>query len=85
MRQRRKNPGNLGHKGYKMSVVTKIDSDETHVLLYLACGHIQQQTPYPGTIPEEWARHIQEEPQGIVIGQNRFRCGGPHGQKEPSC
>jgi hypothetical protein len=53
------NPGNTGHKGYKMSLVTSIEAQDGKVIVRLACGHNEVDDPYEGYTTEAWAQRLQ--------------------------
>lgn len=73
------NPGNTGHRGYKMSKVVAINSDDTHVLVTLACGHVMRWHPYGGRTPEQYAQEIQNTNiQPIIVNQTRVKCDKQH-------
>lgn len=73
-----KNPGNTGHRGYKMSIVTDISAEGERVKCTLSCGHIQYWQPGYGHTAESWAKRIQEGYRPFVIGQTRLRCEENH-------
>lgn len=72
------NPGNSGHRGYKMSKVTSIEPQGEIVAISLACGHIRRCYPYGGMTAEEYARHIQQGIRPFVIGETRIKCEEKH-------
>lgn len=72
------NPGNAGHRGYKMSKVIGIEPQGDVVIVSLECGHAQKWEPYPDTTAEEWAAHIQQGYKPIVINKTRLRCEEGH-------
>lgn len=72
-----KNRGNTGHRGYKMSKVSSIGSNETHVLVTLQCGHEQQWEPSYKETPEHAMRVLQDQGY-LVIGTTRIRCHEDH-------
>ena len=68
------NPGNRGHRGYKMSKVMKIEPKDGKVVLSLECGHEYMIDPYPGETAEAWAEHIQQGDRPFIVGKSRARC-----------
>lgn len=69
-----KNPGNLGHRGYRMSRVMKIGAKDGKVVLSLECGHTYEIEPGYGHTAEEWAEHIQQGYRPFIVGTTRARC-----------
>ncbi len=78
-----KNPGNTGHRGYKMSRVTNIEPKHGKVVLFLECGHIYTIDPYPGETAEAWAEHIQQGYRPFIVGKTRVRCDN-HKEQSPA-
>ena len=72
------NPGNSGHRGYKMSKVTAIGTKGNQVAITLDCGHLYIFDPYHGYTAEEWAAHIQQGERPYEIGKTRLRCQKKH-------
>ncbi len=70
----KKNPGNTGHRGYKMSTITAIGTQENKIIISLACGHTNEIDPYPGETAEAWAAHLQQGDRPFVVGKSRARC-----------
>ena len=68
------NPGNSGHRGYRMSKIMKIEPSNGKVAVSLECGHIYIIDPYPGETAEAWAAHLQQGDRPFVIGKSRARC-----------
>lgn len=73
-----KNPGNTGHRGYKMSKVTAIEAQDGQIVMTLACGHTNRFYPYGGYTAEAWAQRLQEGVQPFVVGKTRVRCHQRH-------
>lgn len=72
------NPGNTGHKGYKMAKVTAITPQGEVVLLSLSCGHTKRVYPFSGYTPEQYAQHLQEPPGAFIIEETRIKCDEKH-------
>lgn len=72
------NPGNAGHKGYKLALVTSIEAKEGNVIVHLACGHDDIGKPYEGYTVEAWAKRLQEGHRPIIVGKTRLRCEKQH-------
>jgi hypothetical protein len=73
-----KNPGNTGHRGYKMSKVTAIEAVNGHIAITLECGHINWCYPYSGYTAQEWVGRLQRGPGAFMIGKTRVRCHQRH-------
>jgi hypothetical protein len=77
MRVRRKNPGNTGHTGYKMPLVTAIEASGEGVLIRLACGHDYILHPEREK-PEQYAQRMQDPAiygrHVWVINKTRVKC-----------
>lgn len=77
-----RNPGNTGHRGYKMSIVTSITTEGDQVKATLACGHVQYWQPGHGHTAESWAAYIQQGFNPFVVGKTRLRCEETHEQEK---
>lgn len=73
-----KNPGNTGHRGYKMSKIIAIEPQKETVLITLECGHSHPIYPYHNCTPEEYAQDLQQGINPFVIGKTRVRCEEQH-------
>lgn len=67
-----KNRGNTGHKGYKMSKVVSVTSNETHALINLECGHVQHSSTGYKETPEQTATALQ------CLVACKLRCNESH-------
>ena len=79
-----KNPGNTGHRGYKMVIVQSFDPDGDALKVTLSCGHTQRWYPMNNRTVEEYRASLLSGINPFVPGQTKIRCNACADGKQQS-